>query len=276
MILSIIKNKPTRLFLVLGGFFITNALLAEIMGSKLFSLEKTLGIDPFALQFFGNTFSFNLTAGVLLWPVVFIMTDIINEYYGPKGVRFLSFLTIVLIAYSFLMLSGAIGLYPADFWAKDYYAGVPDSNRAFSAIFGQSQSIIIASLLAFLLSQVLDVFVFHKIKKVTGEKSIWLRATGSTVVSQFIDSFVVLFVAFYVAPRFSGNITPWSFSLVMTICIGNYLYKFVVAVLLTPVIYLMHGWIEKFLGHDLAKEMKRNAMGITTGDHVATVPFKNN
>ena len=260
MIQSIIKNKSTRLFIVLGGFFIANALLAEIMGSKLFSLEKTLGLEPFNLQIFGNSFSFNLTAGVLLWPVVFIMTDIINEYYGPKGVRFLSLFTIILIVYSFLMLSGAIGLYPADFWAKNYYAGVPDSNLAFSGIFGQSQSIIIASLVAFLLGQLLDVFIFHKIKQSTGEKGIWIRATGSTLISQFIDSFVVLFIAFYIAPRISGKIQPWSFAQVMTICIGNYLYKFIVAVVLTPVIYLVHGWIEKYLGHETAKQMKLAAM----------------
>jgi queuosine precursor transporter len=261
MIQSIINSRSTRLFFILGGFFITNALLAEIIGSKLFSLEKTFGVQPAELQIFGNTFSFNLTAGVLLWPVVFIMTDIINEYYGPKGVRFLSFFTIVLIVYSFIMFSGAIGLYPADFWAKNYYAGVPDSNLAFSGIFGQSQSIIIASLIAFLVGQLLDVFIFHKIKESTGERGIWLRATGSTLVSQFIDSFVVLFVAFYLAPRLFGKIQPWSFGQVMTICIGNYLYKFIVAVLLTPLIYLIHGWIERYLGHETAKQMKLAAMG---------------
>ena len=94
MIKAIIKNKPTRLFLILSGFFIANALIAELMGVKLFSLEETFGFKPANLNIFGNNFSFNLTAGVLLWPVVFIMTDIINEYYGMKGVRFLSFLAI--------------------------------------------------------------------------------------------------------------------------------------------------------------------------------------
>lgn len=261
MIHSIIKSRPTRLFIILSGFFIANALLAELMGAKLFSLEKTLGLSPVNLSFFGHPFSFNLTAGVLLWPVVFIMTDIINEYFGPRGVKFLSYFTVVLIAYSFIMLSGAINLYPADFWATNYFKGVPDSNLAYAGIFGQSQSIIIASLIAFLLSQVLDVFIFHKIKKATGEKNVWLRATGSTLVSQFIDSFVVLFIAFYVAPRLTGNVQSWSFAQVMSICIGNYLYKFVVAVVLTPVIYLVHGWIERYLGQSTATEMKRAAMG---------------
>lgn len=107
----------------------------------------------------------------------------------------------------------------------------------------------------------LDVFIFHRIKSITGEKAIWLRATGSTVVSQFIDSFVVLFIAFYLGPRLSQNQgMPWSLGLVMTICIGNYIYKFIVAVLLTPLIYLAHNIIEKYLGHEQAAQMKREAM----------------
>ncbi|HZH38282.1 MAG TPA: queuosine precursor transporter [Flavisolibacter sp.] len=260
MVTNLLKDKPTRLFIILAGFFVTNALMAEMMGAKLFSLEKTFGFNPLNLVFFGQNFSFNLTAGVLLWPVVFIMTDVINEYFGPKGVRFLSFLTIGLILFAFLMLTGAIALHPADFWSANYYKGVPDSNAAFSGIFGQSQAIIVASLVAFLLSQLLDVFIFHRIKKVTGEKNIWLRATGSTLVSQFIDSFVVLFIAFYVAPRITNNVTAWPFAQVMAICVGNYIYKFVVAVLLTPVIYLVHSLIEKYLGRADATQLKNLAM----------------
>lgn len=260
MIQNIIKDKPTRLFIILGGFFIANALIAEIIGVKLFSLEKSFGLAPANLNLFGNSFSFVLTAGVLLWPVVFIMTDIMNEYYGPKGVRFLSFLAIILIAYAFVMFTSAIALEPADFWAKDYFPGVPDSNKAFAGIFGQTQAIIVASLMAFLISQLVDVFVFHRIKKATGEKFIWLRSTGSTLVSQLIDSFVVIFVAFYIMPSITQNAKAWTFAQVMATCVGNYLYKFVVAVVLTPVIYLVHGVIERYLGSGLAAEMKKSAM----------------
>jgi uncharacterized integral membrane protein (TIGR00697 family) len=108
----------------------------------------------------------------------------------------------------------------------------------------------------------IDVFVFHKIKKLTGEKRIWLRATGSTLVSQFIDSFVVLFIAFYVGTRVNqqGDDFVWPLSLFLAVGIVNYIYKFLVAILLTPVIYLVHGWIERFLGEELATEMKRSAM----------------
>jgi uncharacterized integral membrane protein (TIGR00697 family) len=262
MIHTIIHNKATRLFLILGGFFIANALIAEMMGVKLFSLEESFGAQPMHLKIFGNDFSFNLTAGVLLWPVVFVMTDIINEYYGRKGVRFLSFLAIGLIIYAFIMFQGAIHLTPAGFWVGSYASqGVPDADKAYRAVFGQSQWIIVGSLLAFLVGQLLDVIIFHKIKKITGEKNIWLRSTGSTIVSQFVDSFIVLFIAFYIGPRLAGNKDlSWSFALVMTICIGNYLYKFIMALVLTPVIYGVHYWIEGYLGHEQAAQMKAAAM----------------
>ena len=262
MIQDIIRNKATRLFIILGGFFIANALIAEFIGVKIFSLEKTLGMEPMNLRLFGGDFSFNLTAGVLLWPVVFIMTDIINEYYGQKGVKFLSYLTAGLISFAFLLFFFAIRLTPADWWVgSKANAGVNDMQAAYGAVFGQGLWIIIGSLTAFLIGQILDVLVFHKIKSITGEKAIWARATGSTLVSQLIDSFVVLGIAFYVGPTLDpSNGTPWTLSMLLSIGTGNYIYKFVVAIVMTPVIYAVHAAIEKYLGHDLAAQMKRAAM----------------
>lgn len=263
MIHNIIKDKSTRLFIILGGFFIANALIAEIIGVKIFSLEKTLGMEPLNLQLLENALSVNLTAGVLLWPVVFIMTDIINEYYGPKGVRFLSFLTAGLISFAFIVFYGAMHLTPADFFITSKTgSGVPDMEKAYESVLGQGGNIILGSLTAFILSQLIDVFVFHRIKKVTGEKAIWLRATGSTLISQFIDSFVVLFIAFYVGSRINnadGDFV-WPLNLVIAVGVVNYIYKFIIALILTPVIYLVHMLIEKFLGHNLAAEMKAAAM----------------
>src|SRR5215208_6728707 len=178
MIHSILKDKSTRLFLILGGFFIANAMIAEFMGVKIFSLEDTLGLPRANISIFGTAFSFHLTAGVLLWPVVFIMTDIINEYYGTRGVRFLSYLTIGLISYAFLMFSGAIRLKPSEYFTIGN--GIDNANNAYKGIFGQGLWIIIGSMVAFLVGQILDVLIFHRIKRVTGEKNIWLRATAST------------------------------------------------------------------------------------------------
>jgi queuosine precursor transporter len=263
MIHNIVKDRGIKLFLILGGFFIANALIAEIIGVKIFSLEKTLGFEPLSIHMFGNDLSLNLTAGVLLWPVVFIMTDLINEYYGQKGVRFLSYLAAFLIAFAFIVFYGAMKLTPADFFVTSKVgSGVPDMEKAYQGVLGQGGKIIIASLTAFLLGQLIDVFVFHKIKKATGEKKLWLRATGSTLVSQFIDSYVVIFIAFYIGSRVGANEGDfkWSFSLFLAVSTVNYIYKALVAVVLTPVIYVVHIWIEKYLGHEKAAEMKLAAM----------------
>ncbi len=248
-------DKATRLFIILGGFFIANTLLAEFVGTKIFSLEKTFGFAPRDWTLFGvSGLGFNLTAGVMLWPVVFVMTDIINEYYGKRGVKLLSFLAIGLVTYSFAMIYLSMSLSPNDWWQFESgkIRDVNDMGIAYNAIFGQGLWIIIGSMVAFLVGQILDVSVFHKLKEMTGESKIWLRATGSTLVSQFVDSFVVLIIAFYIG-------SDWDLTRVLAVGLMNYLYKFFVAVLLTPVIYLAHNWIDKFLGHDVATKMKTEA-----------------
>ena len=273
MIHNILKDKPTRLFIVLCGFLIANTMVAEFMGVKIFSLEETFGFKAAAIHLFGDKYSFNLTCGVLLWPVVFVMTDIINEYYGRKGVRFISWLAVILIGYGFIMLFGAMQTTPNSWWiTSKQTAGIENMSAAYDGIFGQGLGIIVASMTAFLIGQLIDVYVFRTIKKKTGERHIWLRATGSTLVSQFIDSFVVLIIAFYFYPKWVPNQgSPWPVNQVIAIGIVNYIYKFCVAILLTPVIYLVHNRIEKYLGHDLAKKMKRTAMG--QGETISDIPI---
>lgn len=256
---ALTQQKPVRLFVILGAVFVASAMIAEVIGVKIFSLEDSMGIPRANLSIFGSKFSFHLTAGVLLWPIVFIMTDIINEYYGPKAVRFLSLITVALISYSFVIYQAAIHLSPSEYFSIGH--GIEKPDDAFGAIFGQGLWIIIGSIIAFLIGQLLDVFVFHRIKKITGENAIWLRATGSTLISQLIDSFVVLFIAFYVGKRIQpGQGDPWTLHQVLVTGTGNYIYKFIVALILIPVIYFIHGWIEKYIGLNDAKRMKDSAM----------------
>ena len=251
------QSRKTNLFVILGAIFLTNAILAEIIGVKIFSGERTLGFEPVQWTFFGEfVLDFNLTAGAVIWPVVFITTDLINEYFGKKGVRKISFLTAALITYVFVVISLVTALAPADFWMQ-VNASMPDGtsfdiNYAFNTIFRQGLGIILGSLTAFLLGQLIDVYVFQKLRAVTGPKMIWLRATGSTLVSQFIDSFVVLGIAFYVF----GN---WSLSQIAAVGLINYVYKFTVALALTPLLYLAHGLIDRYLGKDLAEKMTEEA-----------------
>ncbi len=253
---NILHNRTVLLFVVLSGFFVTNALVAEFIGVKIFALEPTLGLPPLEWNLFGQSGSLMLTAGVLLWPVVFVMTDLINEYYGKRAVRILSWMTAGLILYAFAMVFAAIRLVPADFWVSTFAnQGVPDMQAAFSQIFGQGMWIIAGSLVAFLLGQLIDALTFHRLRLFTGDKHLWLRATGSTLISQFIDSFVVLYIAFVLGPQ------KWSLSLFMAVGCVNYAYKFVVAIVLTPVIYGAHWLIDIYLGQARSEELRRQARG---------------
>ena len=251
---SPLRDRATLLFVALAAFFCANAVLAEFIGVKIFALEDTLGIAPLQWNLFGQSGSLSFTAGTLLWPVVFLMTDVVNEFYGRRGVRMISWTAALLIAYSFLFAFAAIALAPADWWVKAAQPqGVPDYQAAFAAVFGQGLWTIAGSLVAFVLGQLIDVAVFHRIRRFTGEKWVWLRATGSTAVSQLVDSFVVLYIAFVLGPQ------KWPLSLFFAVSTVNYLYKMLAALALIPLIYLMRAAITRYLGAPRAAELRQAA-----------------
>ena len=246
------QNKKNTLYLVLACIFITNAIIAEFGGVKIFSAEKLLGISPVHFMLFGSEINFNMSVGVLIWPFVFILSDIMNEYFGREGVRRISFITAIMIGYGFLVILGWTKMPPADFWLRlngqDSQLRPFDINFAYSTIFRQGLGIIIGSLSAFLVSQLIDAYVFHYFRKLTGHRFLWLRATGSTIVSQLIDSFVILIIAFYLL----GN---WSLEQVLKVGIVQYAYKVLLAIGLTPLIYLGHFVIDNYLGREESKEL---------------------
>jgi uncharacterized integral membrane protein (TIGR00697 family) len=246
--------RPARLFVLLAAFFAVNAVLAEFVGVKVFALEATFGRPPFGFTLFGQSGSLSFTAGVLLWPIVFIMTDVVNEYFGRRGVRLVSFITVGLICYAFLFAYLAIELAPAAWWVTvNEPRGVPDMQAAFASVYGQGLWTIGGSLVAFLVGQLIDVGIFHRIRRLTGDRWIWLRATGSTVVSQFVDSFVVLYIAFVLGPQ------QWPVPLFLAVGTVNYLYKLAAALALIPLIYLMRRLIERYLGPAEARRLQREA-----------------
>ena len=250
-------SRSTRLFIALAAFLAVNAICAEFVGVKIFALEPTLGLEPFNWNLFGQSGSLSFTSGVLLWPFVFLMTDVINEYFGRRGVQFISWLTVVLIVYAFLAAYLAIGLVPAQFWTVvNRGQGVPDMQAAFSSIFGQGMWTIAGSVVAFLVSQLIDVAIFHQIRVLTGERWIWLRATGSTLVSQLIDSFVVLYIAFVLGPQ------KWSIPLFMAVATVNYAYKVLIAFALIPLIYMVRRLIHAYIGEDAAHRLQAEARSI--------------
>ncbi len=212
-------RKKDIIYVILAGIFITNALVAELIGGKLIYIGDNV-----------------MSLGILPWPIVFITTDLINEYFGEKGVKKLSFITAGLIAYTFFIL--LIGL---NIPAVKGDGLITDDQ--FSAVFGQSMWIIVGSITAFLASQLIDVTLFRFLKNKTGNKMLWLRSTGSTVISQLFDSFIVLGIAFWLP----GKINTQTF---IASAFTGYSVKLVIAVGLTPLIYLGHYLIDNYLARE--------------------------
>jgi len=224
-----LNSKRDFLYLLLGGLFVTNAILGEVIGSKL------IMVGPYIA-----------TIGVIPWPFVFLTTDLINEYFGKPGVRRLTFMTVGLILYAFAILFVSMQIPAAPI--------SPVKDDAFNAVFGQSLWIIAGSVTAFLVSQLVDVLVFWTFRNQTGGKHLWLRATGSTAISQLIDTFIVQGIAFWLPGKLSTNAF-------VEVALTSYIYKFAIAVSLTPIIYAAHGAIDRYLGRAESEALIAEAAG---------------
>jgi queuosine precursor transporter len=217
------NTRKEILFTVLAGFFVTNAIVGELIGGKLIQLGP-----------------FTMSIGIIPWPVVFLTTDIINEYFGKNGVRRLTLMTAALIAYTFILLLAGMNV-PASVIS-------PVKDEQFHGVFGQSMWIIVGSITAFLASQLVDVLVFWLIRSHTGKRMIWLRATGSTVISQLIDTFIVTGIAFWLPGKLSfGDYINTAFT--------GYSAKLIIAIALTPLIYLGHAIVHSYLGREKSDEL---------------------
>ena len=210
-------------YLALAAFFITDAVLAEVIGGKLFTLGP-----------------FTMSIGVLPWPVVFIATDLINEYFGREGVKKITLLTIGLISYAYIVLLASLYVPAASF--------SPVTDEQYRAVFGQSLWIIAGSITAFAASQLVDVTIFWLVRHRTGGRYLWMRATGSTIVSQLIDSFVIIGIAFWLP----GKVKTSEF---LTVAASNYSYKLLIALGVTPLLYAGHSAIDRFLGLEEAHRL---------------------
>jgi hypothetical protein len=224
------SSRREWLFVFLAGFFITNAVTAELISNKLIDV-------PLTFSFFGSELGpFVTVVGVLPWPLVFICTDLINEFYGKKAIRRLSWITAALISYCFIMVTVALAI-PANTVISPNTA----NDFEFTKVFGQSQWVIVGSVFAFMFSQLLDATLFAWIKQKTGNRHIWLRSTGSTVISQLIDSYIVIYIGFILP----GTLPISAF---WEIAPTNYVLKLIIAILLTPLIYLGHYAVRRYLG----------------------------
>jgi len=228
-------NRPLKLFLFSSAIFLTALVVGEATGSKFISILKL----PFTINLFGMPFQeVIMTAGVIAFPVTFIFTDLLNDLYGKRAVRFVSLVGMVMIIFEFVLLQAAIKAPTA--------AISPVPSEAFNQVFGAAGRIIFGSLTAYVIGQLVDISLFHWLKKKTQGKLLWLRATGSTFGSQLIDTLLVLSIAFY------GQLKIQE---ILAVTLFNYAYKFIIAIIITPLIYLAHWLMEIYLGKEVVHEM---------------------
>ncbi len=228
------QSRKDLVYLVLTAFFISNAILAELIGGKLIYI-------PVVLPWLGMPAA---SIGVIPWPIVLVATDIMNEYFGREGVKRITLITVAMISYCFVILYLAIQVPAASF--------SPVNDETFKIVFGQSLWIIFGSIIAFAISQLIDVTVFWLVREKTKGKMLWLRTTGSTVVSQLIDSVLIIGIAFWLP----GKVQTSDF---INVAMTNYSYKLIIAIGMTPVIYLIHNMIDRYLGKEAHQMIESSA-----------------
>lgn len=237
-----LHSRKEIIFVVLAGIFITSAIVAELISCKQIDTNRIVSaIVPGDRHF--NAF-LPMIAGILPWPIVFLLTDVMNEFFGKKALRRLSWITCGMIIFCFLIVFFSVIL-PTD--PKSFA-----TDTEYTKLFGGSLPIMIGSVVAFILSQMIDVWGFWFMRRLTGERLIWLRSTGSTAISQLVDSYTVLLIGFWL---------PGKMSLEMVLYVGimNYVIKLMIAILLTPLIYAVRGLIRKILGEKEAEALAQAA-----------------
>ncbi len=248
-------DRVQILLLALFGLFSAFFIVGDIIGAKLFEFSL-FGLLPSHLGL--GEGKFVATVGILAFPLTFLLTDIINEYFGKRVVRLFTFLSIGVMLLLQLVVQAAIHATTVSFTEG---VSAEQFGDAYALALGQSWMIVVGSTTAFAIGQLLDVKVFGALRKATGGRMLWLRAQGSTLVSQAIDTIVVLGLAFMVLPLLTTGKPAWPMTAFLTVCATNYLIKFVIAVASTPILYVVHMAVEQWLGRDTATKLKSAAHG---------------
>lgn len=217
-------ERRVGLFIVLTAAFCTALVVGDVIGGKLFEVHL-FGLTPV------------MSAGMLAFPLTFLLTDLINEFYGKQAARFVTWVGFGMALFAIVTIVAAVQVPIAPLTRAPDWGGVNDST--FNNVFGGSLRILFASVTAYLVGQFVDIASFQALKRLSRNRLLWLRATGSTVVSQLVDSVVVQWLAWF------GLLSNGQIARIVA---TSYVVKLLVAIGLTPVIYAGHAVMERWLG----------------------------
>ncbi|WP_412983768.1 queuosine precursor transporter [Pontimicrobium sp. IMCC45349] len=209
------KLLAQRIYMLLGALFITSLVVSNLIFKKFFYWH------PFDLEVF-NTKLFEISVGLLPYPITFLITDLISEIYGKKRAN--DIVVMGIFASLFSMLIVYIGnMVPATSWS-------PVQDELYTTVFGSTAIAVLASMMAYLFAQFIDIQIYHFWKRLTKGKHLWLRNNFSTFLSQFVDTFTVLFLL--------CSFGEISWDLFTGLLIAGFLFKVMIAALDTPLLYL--------------------------------------
>ena len=213
--------KANSLYLILAGIFIASLVSCNLIFQKFFQIEIWIPIIGY--------YVFEQSVGLLPYPITFLVTDIISEIYGAKKAN--QVVTSGLIASLFMLLVVSVAnIVPMASWS-------PVSSDVFNQVFGLSGVAVFASMMAYLFAQYIDIRVFHFWKKLTNGKHLWLRNNASTIFSQFIDTFSVLFLLCFF------DVIPWEkFAILL---LNGFIFKVFFAAFDTPLFYLSSWYLKR-------------------------------
>jgi len=207
---------------------------SDVIGVKIFELKL-----PFTIL--GHK-TVEHTCGMLTFPITFLLGDVINEYYGAKATRHTVYIGLAMS----VLVFGVMNLAQALPYLDKPFNVTP---QAFNMIFGSAKLMYVASICAYLVGQLLDIWLFGFIKRITKGNYLWLRATGSTVISQLLDSFVVSYIAFSFGKSVTNQV-PATIAEVMNIAITGYGLKFVISAFITPILYIIRNVLHNKFGFE--------------------------
>lgn len=256
------KLRSARTFVVLSGIMISCVLLAEVIGGKMFSLESFFGMDLTNIHILGYSLDMNLPMTMILWPFVFVLSDVINDYYGLSGIRFTTWFALIVVILAVIVLNLAVVMSPTGYYVNSHTEeGISNMNTAFELVLLRTTRVLIGSMFAFIVAMFLNAWIFRAIKKNTASKRLWLRSLVSSIIAQSIGTFIYLFVTFNICSRYQdAPQVVWPMKRVLAVGTLHILYETAAVLLLLPVLYLIHGMIAAYMGTSVSNLMVREAV----------------